>query len=270
MSLQAYFDDSGSDTASDNFFVLAGYITTVAKWAKFSDEWQACLDRSPGAAYFKSTEAMHLRGEFRLDKGWTRELRDERVVELAHIIWRHCPIALSAVVRHQDFADTIATLPMFSGEKTISNRHPYTFLWYHLLSEIWLNGHTFGLGKGPCDCIFDKQLGFEAEAYRFWQTLEEAMGKPPVPPWFDWIGSAPIFRDDKNFLPLQAADLLAWANRRALASPDDLKLPDEAIERLNAISSKHLDFRREFMVQQSLQAAALMLGAASSAKERPS
>src|SRR5712692_3495007 len=86
MTLQAYFDDSGSHKKS-TVFVLAGFISTVDRWKAFSDEWKVKLDEYPGVQYFKMSEAVSLRGEFL--RGWTSSLRDQRVLELCEIIKKH-------------------------------------------------------------------------------------------------------------------------------------------------------------------------------------
>jgi hypothetical protein len=257
MKLQAFIDDSGSEPQSP-VFLLAGHIAPMENWKRFSNEWQACLAKAPGARYYKSSEAMHLQGEFGLHKGWSSDLRDERVIELSKIIAEHCPVAVSAVIRHQDFGDTIKLLPKFQGRRTLGNDHPYLFLWYHLISELWMHSPQLGL-DGPCEFIFDRQLGFEKEALAFWLILEAEMRKPPLPPWHDWIGSPPTFRDDQTFYPLQAADMHAWANRRALChDPDDLKMPPEAIANLCKPSARHLDFTRRVMLHEALRATSLM------------
>jgi len=257
MSLQAYFDDSGSEPQS-SVFLLAGYIAKADGWREFTDRWQACLDEAPGAAYFKSAEAFNLRDEFSLAKGWTRALRDARVIALSKIIADHCLFSVSAAIRHQDFADTVKALPMFSGERTKANDHPYTYLWFHLISELWMHSPMLGV-PGPCDFIFDEQLGFQEEAHRYWAILKEAMSRPPAPPWLDWVGSDPIFRDDKTFRPLQAADLCAWSNRRAMTfAPDNMKLPAEAMERLVKVPARHMDFTRDVLITDTLRAAALL------------
>jgi hypothetical protein len=67
MVLQGCFDDSGS--ADGQFLcVIAGFISTVEKWKAFSDAWQAKLDEYPGLRYFRMSDAMGLRAQFR--RGW--------------------------------------------------------------------------------------------------------------------------------------------------------------------------------------------------------
>jgi hypothetical protein len=59
-----------------------------------------------------------------------------------------------------------------------------------------------------------------------------------------YIGSAPIFRNDREFLPLQAADMYAWQIRRYFYENKVLYQPPRAVlKALQSISSidKHLD-----------------------------
>ena len=79
MVFQAFIDDSGNEPQSQ-IFVLAGFISTHKKWAEFSDEWQAELNKEPKLDYFKMHEAATLLGQFSKDRGWSESLRDNRVM----------------------------------------------------------------------------------------------------------------------------------------------------------------------------------------------
>lgn len=248
--LQAFVDDSGSEPQSP-VFILAGHISTPEKWAKFADEWRDALARSPGAVYFKASEAMSLRGEFSQSKGWDDQTRDERVIELCEVIWRHATVAISAQMMHQDWADTFKRLaPVFAALPTKRFSHPHAFLWFTMLHKLWLHPTKLTLANaGPCDFIVDEMVGYQEEMISLWSTMKAFIDQPPLPDKMRaWIGSPPIFRDEKLFLPLQAADLWAWANRRAVVSPPDrLKLPEAAIERLCAIPPMHLNVNRDYL-----------------------
>lgn len=254
MHLQAFIDDSGSEPQSPAF-VLAGYITSTARWSRFADEWRDTLNEPPGAAYFKASEAMSLRGEFSLRKGWTDAKRDERVIDLARIIRNHALVSLSATLRHHDWEGTIKKLPTF-GPRTIVNEHPYVFLWWIMLRELWLHPTKRGLGKYPCDFIFDEQLGFEEAAVRAWRSMKTIIDEPGLPKEMQqWIGSSPVFKDDKIHLPLQAADLFAWSNRRALThEANQIKLPEQALDYLVSVPAMHLNVTRDYLIRDAYKA----------------
>lgn len=61
----------------------------------------------------------------------------------------------------------------------------------------------------PVDFVFDKRSEEELVKLGFLNYVKT------VPEEYrSFIGQSPIFRDDEHFLPLQAADLLAWWARR--------------------------------------------------------
>jgi hypothetical protein len=124
-----------------------------------------------------------------------------------------------------------------------------------MLSELWLHPTKLTLGRaGPCDFYFDRQLGFESEAIALWHAMREAINMPPSLPDHlrNWIRFAPKFVDDKTYLQLQAADLCAWANRRAsVHDANDLKLPVQAVERLCALPVMHINVPREHLVRRA-------------------
>jgi hypothetical protein len=65
-------------------------------------------------------------------------------------------------------------------------------------------------GAPPVDFIFDEQGGVGAQAAMVYRWLKEAQD----PSIRDLLGAPPIFRDDKQVVALQAADMLAWHLRR--------------------------------------------------------
>ena len=63
----------------------------------------------------------------------------------------------------------------------------------------------------PCDFVFDKQDNVSKHVLLFWKYITS---QQPVE-WGQFISASPVFRDDKDVLPLQAADMLAWHTRRS-------------------------------------------------------
>src|SRR5260370_35664012 len=85
---QAYVDDSVG-SAGSKALVLAGFVSSAAGWAAFSEEWQAALDLEPKLDYFKMNEANLLIQQFSPDRGWTEVKRDDRLVALIRIIKKY-------------------------------------------------------------------------------------------------------------------------------------------------------------------------------------
>lgn len=105
MALQAFVDDSGSEPQSP-VMVLAGHISSTARWLSFADEWREALLKPPGLAYFKASEAMGRGGEFSARKGWDDDARNARVIELADIVQRFATASISVQLMRSDWQET--------------------------------------------------------------------------------------------------------------------------------------------------------------------
>lgn len=204
-ALQAFVDDSSSDVGDRQFF-LAGYVNAPDRWAAFSKDWGRELARHPRIDYFKMVEANSLRGQF---QGWSRADRDAKVLSLAGIINAHRPWFVFCSVSRDEYARILAPIAP-AGLK-----NPYfACFWGVIRSTVryhqMLENEFGGRDVPPVDFIFDNQQGLGNDAVLWYRWLKE--GQDPSIRKF--LGSKPIFCDDKAVLPLQAADMLAWHVRR--------------------------------------------------------
>ena len=187
--LQAFLDDSGSeDTATQ--FVLAGYVSTVEQWKRFSPAWQAALDQSPRIPHFKANEALGARGVFAgmsPDEVWTK------VGLLTQVIADHVAYSVVANVYRIAYEKT------FDLEKIDHRFHsPYYPCFYSIVSAL----ESMPVDDGPVTIVFDKQRGLGPRALEMVDALSSSRVRTVS------------FGDDKSLLPLQAADLCAWRFRR--------------------------------------------------------
>lgn len=209
MVFQTFIDDSGSEPQSP-IFVLAGFIAPHVNWARFSDDWQTELDKSPKLDYFKMTEAAGLGGQFSRRRGWNEAIRDIRVMNFANIVLKHAAIRVEFTMRHDDFGRYISSIP--AVQRSLYIDHPYVMLAFHAIMIVAAHQDMFGIIK-PCDFIFDEQTGFSDEMLRLWPKFKASLGRSTTSDLAKFIGSHPIFRSEVDFLPLQAADLCAWQLR---------------------------------------------------------
>jgi hypothetical protein len=219
MVYQAYIDDSGSEPQSP-IFILGGFIASHEQWAEFCSEWDQALKRPPALAYFKMTEAANLIGEFSREKDWTESKRDDRLITLARIIRKYAKVRVAALMPYDAFMRHISTIP--ASARTLSSDNPYCLLFLQTILAV----ATFGDGHGidsACDFIFDEQVGFSDEVMRRWPQFKQILQTVPRGDIANFVGSPPIFRDEKKFLPLQAADLYAWQVRNYQASNTRVK-----------------------------------------------
>lgn len=197
--LNAYFDESGSEQ-EDKLIVLAGYVHRAETWAEFSDDWRAILDEKPSIAYFHMVEAESLRDEF---KDWDPIARDLKVDALAEVISKHQPWSIECRLSRNDYNQIVRPVAPYDL------RSPYFPCFYGVIINLARLHYSMGLTL-PTDFVFDDQGNIGAEAvlwYEFIKSIQE-------PKLQELLGSAPVFRDDKKVLPLQAADMLAWHIRR--------------------------------------------------------
>ena len=215
MVLQCVVDDSGSDSNSPRF-VLGGFLAPVANWLAFTNEWRAELDKAPRLEYFKMSEAQNLSGEFHRRRGWTEEMRDKRVIDLAYIAKRHAVRKVSTTVKNADFEHLIASLPV--PERSLASDRPYRLLFVHLVMNV------LGLVKlefpgEKCEFIFNSQTGEDIEIAKSWAGWKRSMAASPSR-FDEIIAGLPQFKDEKEFLPLQAADFYAWEARKSILASD--------------------------------------------------
>jgi hypothetical protein len=202
-------DASGNEPQSP-IFVIAGFVATAAKWADFSAAWQIALDEPPKLEYFKMNEAASMSGQFHKRRGWTAAKRDDRVITLTRIIRDHTSVRVSAWIRHDDYNKYIVPLPALVRHLGLDS--PYVLLVHQLVLAVAVFGDRHGILTPP-DYIFDTEVSFDEELFAQWPTMKWLVENSAKSDLAKFFGERPIFRDDKHFLPLQAADLYAWQIR---------------------------------------------------------
>jgi len=207
---QAAIDDSGSEPQSRTF-MLAGFAAPFGAWLGFSAEWQAVLDKPPKLDYFKMSEAGSLSEQFHPNRGWTERLRDTRVLELAQVTRKFAMVRIHASIKNAHFQKYIASLPV--PERRLGSDSPYVLMFMQIILAMATAGDRLGL-QGACDFIFDEQGAFGKEALDWWPNFKRLIDTQSRSDIAKFVGNRPMFRDEKDFLPLQASDLYAWHIRK--------------------------------------------------------
>jgi hypothetical protein len=205
--LKGYVDDSGSEPSSP-VFVLAGYVLPAETWAAFSDEWDKELPRGKPIRYLHMKETGKDFDDGQFD-GWTIDEIEEKLLPLAEVIHAHQPIALAAHARWSEYEK-------FKAQSSLANfiQNPYKALFHEITRIMYGWGKTRG-NPQSVDFIFDEQGDVGDEAVSWYRDMKSAF-PPDARPFF---GSTPEFKDDLLVLPLQAADMFAWFQRRKLCKP---------------------------------------------------
>jgi hypothetical protein len=224
---QAVIDDSGSEPQS-RVFVLAGFAGSAASWANFAVDWRAALDEPPKLDYFKMTEAANFGGQFARDKGWDESKRDDRLIALSGVIKKHAHLRIQAAVRNDHFEKYIKSIP--TPERTLAIDSPYVLMFMQIILAMATFGDQLDI-REACDFIFDEQGSFSKAALAFWPNFKTLLDISTRSDLGKFVGSPPIFRDDKTFLPLQAADLYAWHMRQHFSRNQVLIVPPSRILR---------------------------------------
>lgn len=211
MIWQAYLDES----FDDEFFVLAGYISTAEEWAIFAEEWEALLPYATlmeDNSYQFKMSAMALSGE-----------RLQRVQAFYNVIFRHVYLGISIVVHQSTLKNVRARAlvrDILSGEE-IPIRHEKDSIIdnIYLLSFSHLARSFSRTRRNPLiqrllpvdakvDFIFDRR----SESRLILEGWDSIVQDDTVVS--SLFNSTPRFEDDREFLPLQAADFLAWWVRK--------------------------------------------------------
>lgn len=208
--IQAFFDDSGTK-GTGRIMVIAGFIGEASAMANLADEWERLIRfKHPGAIrYFKMDEALHLRGEF---AHWNPSKRDEKVKQLSELLENHRLVEVSCAVDLYEFQE-VSSLWVEPGPHPFS--HPYVFLANQVIARAAMEAaRRFG-AKTPMEVIFDEQSVFCRPLQEMWDGLRQELivEMPEHAEPIKILPPQPWFRDDKDFVLLQCADLLAGTLR---------------------------------------------------------
>lgn len=204
--LKAFIDDSGSDALS-TWYVLAGYLGTVEDWDSFDAQWDDVLNAPPRVAlrepphsgYFHSADAERL-SRYGLWAGISRDQRNAKIDALIDVIGRCTRRAICARMRRSDYNELV------KGKIPEMWDSPYYFLYTTVIGAAINIERIDGHGD-DIEFIFDLD------------EQHEEKSKAMIPALLNmkctWGSLANVSRkNDKEFKPLQAADLLAWQIRR--------------------------------------------------------
>lgn len=199
---QAFIDDSGTKGTGRTLF-LGGLFGSAEAFASLSDRWDMELRaRIPlSIGYFKAEEARNLDGEFR---HWRYSRRDEKVRRLAAVLDRDDITMVYSSVALQPHS----TMEYYIGKSVVdARRHPYNQPYLLALATIVLNVALEVRQRGGdqrVEIILDEHVIFQRDAAKVFEQLCEV-----APDWLKrLLPNQLYFRDDREFIPLQAADLL--------------------------------------------------------------
>jgi hypothetical protein len=200
---QAFIDDSGTK-GTHPVFVLAGFIGEAENWARLSEIWKQTLAASPSIKYLKMAEAAKPKGQFR---GWSQKERNDKLAAFVEVLKQFPLKAIQVTIDIAAFQERQAPyLPKPQSD-------PYFMAMYSILGGVCYDVIDSGTGE-KFEVIFDRQVIFEPRA-NLWYPVFREIWIEFENPELELLPSSLRFEDDKEFRPLQAADVLAWLFRMA-------------------------------------------------------
>jgi hypothetical protein len=142
--------------------------------------------------------------------GWSVAARDQKFIQFASIINRYAKIVTWSVIDLVAHKKIWGALPKPQCEPYF---HPFQNTILAACFALWDAGH-----RERFEMIFDQHVIFGPRARRWYPMIYE-IAKMREPEAAQILPVDPMFRDDNEFLPLQAADLYAWSIRRATNQP---------------------------------------------------
>lgn len=200
---KVYIDEGGTDESSP-ILTVAGYVAKPSQWKLFSREWTRVL-RPTGIKVYHATDAQALRRAF---SGWSSEEVSALCAELLPIIPRYAR-GVSVSIDMREFKASLARRPDLL--RIISSPYNCCFHWF-----------TMSL----------LQYAHEARSEpRFVFVHETNDAKSQAKEGFDWVKANSAFGNGKclislsfarkdEFIPLEAADILAFEVNKRLKNPD--------------------------------------------------
>lgn len=206
MVLQAYVDES---EGVDGTLVLGGCISTAEKWAAFAAEWEALL---PYAVLGKS--GYH----FKMSEMAINDERMSRVPAFFHVFNKYVQTAFSISLNINDLTRVKNRIYIPNYTIDYKKAQPYYLLFSELLAVFAKRRNELSQVinfVGKLDFIFDNKTE-KSPIISTWDERISMLDEGAK----EYYSNTPRFEDDREFLPLQAADLWAWWARKAMQDND--------------------------------------------------
>lgn len=201
MALQAFIDES---YAPGGVFVLGGYVSSAERWAKFSREWERGLRRF-GVLDHKANSY-----HFKYNQMASNPERRERNKIFENIVHEHAMFGIFCRIKTNDVVNAVRRIQIPAAQSVDFGRlqNPYHVAFRCMMDKFHSSRSEFPEivpATEPIDFFFDEQVGEQRAIMGFWDEYICNRSDNVR----NLYGRKPVFGDDKQFLPLQAADLLA-------------------------------------------------------------
>lgn len=207
--MQAWIDDSGAK-GQRGYITLGGLLGEAREWAAFSEKWADELRSSPSIRFLSTSDAANFNDDFHKWPLWQRDAKVRRLTQIVndfHFTLVYCSIDLDA------FEELVPRVDVHRKGKALKRvntltRQPYFHCFHTVCSavcyELLKRGETQRF-----EIFFDEQ-DVLAPRVREWYPIYKSLLRPEEQAI---MPLDPLFRDDKENMPLQIADFIAWVVR---------------------------------------------------------
>lgn len=207
----AYFDESGTPDSSHRVLTVAGFVSTVKKWARFETDWVRILEEAglPRGTVFHMNKFASSRPPYECFKGQS-ERKAKFVHELVTCIKRNVNNAFSCSVnlndwdrlnRHYCIAESLG--------------YPYTICGRTCIAQLMKWARSKGIASSQTKFFFEDGATHKGQLEKLVRANNDATGQ--------------IFLRKPDVVPFQAADLLAWKSHKVVTQVVDYSGPLENI-----------------------------------------
>ncbi len=195
--IYAYLDESGSHDKS-KIFALAGYYGELEEWETFGRHWKCALEQAglKGVPF----HAADFEGGYDIFKDWSVARKIDLMEKLINVIDRRDLHGVAGAIVMREYKEAVTGESEFLEEKWA----PYIVCQQLCYQKI--------LKKTATDVAFvhDRQEEYDYPAQQWFFEYKDAH-----PEHADRMKSV-TFSSKKDYLPLQAADLLAYETAKGL------------------------------------------------------
>lgn len=212
VTLRAYFDESGTHwggTLACDVFVLSGYLATESLWD----------DHTPTSFSAKWTDVMHGK-PFHAKEMESNPQGPEVKLALANLVKKSGIIGVIGGIHIPSYKRLL--LPHI--QRLSGTDNPYLFLFADVIAQAATSAAMF-IGEDqnePIGFVFARHELWSLQAHKFYQELERGRDTPEDVRLR--LGSI-AFGDMARFIPLQAADHLAFETYHQMNDPPGTSRP---------------------------------------------
>ena len=197
--IKIYMDESGTHDGSP-VVTVGAYFGKPKAWAEFTRKWN--FFKRP-IRVFHSSDSANLRGEF---KGWSPEDRDAIVVHLTRCLRESSLGGMAAGINMRDFNEALSGRPDLVD--LFGSPYITCFQWVvQQIVDLADNAHGH-----QTLAFFHEQNDFQVEALKAFEWVRQSRK--------NHRGDMAIaFGSKERYVPLQAADMLAYEANKRLRDP---------------------------------------------------